>query len=135
MTIQSSVSSPAGSHSIAVARASSTPTPTQTALIKLIAGSVASALGTSSLSVSRSASAGTSIVTSATNFTGNVAFSVSGLPFGVNYTLSPATVAGSGSTSLVITAASTAKPGTYTVLVQTAAGGTVALSALTLIIS
>jgi hypothetical protein len=135
MTIQTSAPLSAGSHSIAVAAARSTPTPTQTAIIKLIAGSVASSLGSSSLDISRSASAGTSIVTTATNFTGNVAFSVSGLPFGVNYTLSPATVAGSGSTSLVITAASTAKPGTYTVLVQTAAGGTVAISALTLIIS
>jgi hypothetical protein len=110
-------------------------TATQNAMIKLLNGSVASSLGSASLSLSRLGSAATSIVTNAINYEGNVALSVSGLPFGVNYTLSPATIPGTGSSSLVIKAASTAKPGTYTIIVKTAAGGAVALSALTLTIS
>jgi hypothetical protein len=110
-------------------------TSVQTALIKLLAGSVASSLASASLNLSRLSSAATSIVTNAVNYEGNVALSVSGLPFGVNYTLTPATIPGTGSSSLVISAASTARPGTYTVIVKTAAGGAVALSALTLTIS
>ena len=107
----------------------------QAALIKLLTGSVASSLGAASLSLSRLGSAATSIITNAINYEGYVALSVSGLPFGVNYTLSPATIPGTGSSTLVISAASTAKPGTYTVIVKTAAGGAVAMSALTLTIS
>ena len=61
----------------------------QTALIKLLTGSVASSLGSASLNLSRLSSAATSIVTNAVNYEGNVALSVSGLPFGVNYTLTP----------------------------------------------
>ena len=110
-------------------------TPTQTAILKLLNGSVASSLSSASLNISRLGSAATSIVTNATNYEGHVALSVSGLPFGVNYTLTPATIPGTGSSSLVISAASTAKPGTYTVIVKTAAAGAVGISALTLTIS
>jgi hypothetical protein len=130
MTVSGISSIPAGGFSIEAPQIS-----VQTALIKLLSGSVASSLGSASLNLSRLSSAATSIVTSAVNFEGNVALSVSGLPLGVNYTLTPATIPGTGSSSLVISAASTARPGTYTVIVKTAAGGAVALSALTLTIS
>ena len=130
MTVSGISSLPVDGRSIAAPQ-----TPVQTALIKLINGSVASSLGSASLSLARLSSTATSIVTSAVNYEGHVALSVSGLPFGVNYTLTPATIPGTGSSSLVISAASTAKPGTYTVIVKTAAGGAVALSALTLTIS
>src|SRR6185437_5970473 len=59
-------------------------TATQNAIVKLLNGSVASSLGSASLSLSRLGSAATSIVTNAINYEGNVALSVSGLPFGVN---------------------------------------------------
>jgi len=94
------------------------PTPVQTALIKFLAGSVASSLGSVSLNLSRLSSAATSIVTNSVNYEGNVALSVSGLPFGVNYTLTPATIPGTGSPSFigsgglnVSLAASNAAPG------------------------
>jgi hypothetical protein len=130
MTVSGISSIPVGGLSIPVPQ-----TPLQTALIKLLNGSVASSLGSASLNLSRLSSAATSIITNAVNYEGHVALSVSGLPFGVNYTLTPATIPGTGSSSLVISAASTAKPGTYTVIVKTAAGGAVALRALTLTIS
>jgi hypothetical protein len=130
MTVSGISSIPVGGLSITAPR-----TPIETALIKLLNGSVASSLGSASLNLSRLSSTATSIVTNAVNYEGSVALSVSGLPFGVNYTLTPATIPGTGSSSLVISAASTAKPGTYTVIVKTAAGGAVALSALTLTIS
>jgi len=134
MTVSGISSIPAAGLSVAAPQAA-IETPVQAALIKLLTGSVASSLGAASLSLSRLGSAATSIITNAINYEGNVALSVSGLPFGVNYTLSPATIPGTGSSSLVISAASTAKPGTYTVIVKTAAGGAVAMSALTLTIS
>jgi hypothetical protein len=130
MTVSGTSSIPVGGLSIPAPQ-----TPVQTALIKLLNGTIASSLGSVSLNLSRLSSAATSIITNAVNYEGNVALSVSGLPFGVNYTLTPATIPGTGSSSLVIRAASTAKPGTYTVIVKTAAGGGVALSALTLTIS
>src|SRR2546430_10645921 len=110
-------------------------TPIQTALIKLINGSVVSSLGSASLNLARLSSTATSIITNAVNYEGNVALSVSGLPFGVNYTLTPATIPGTGSSSLVISAGSTAKPGTYTVIVKTPPGGAVPRSAPTPTIS
>ena len=110
-------------------------TATQAALINLAIGSVASMISVSNLSVSRSGSASASITTQAHNYTGNVALSVVGLPFGVSYTMSPATIAGSGTSSLTISVGASAKPGTYIVTVNTAAGGSIAVSALTLTIS
>jgi hypothetical protein len=108
MTVSGISSIPVGGLSITAPR-----TPIETALIKLLNGSVASSLGSASLNLSRLSSTATSIVTNAVNYEGSVALSVSGLPFGVNYTLTPATIPGTGSSSLVISAASTAKPGTY----------------------
>jgi len=134
MTVSGISSIPAAGLSVAAPQAP-IETPVQAALIKLLTGTVASSLGAASLSLSRLGSAATSIITNAINYEGNVALSVSGLPLGVNYTLSPETIPGTGSSSLVISAASTAKPGTYTVIVKTAAGGAVAMSALTLTIS
>ena len=64
-----------------------------------------------------------------------VVVSVSGLPFGVNYQMTPATLPGSGTSALIITAGSSAKPGTYAISVRTAAGGAATVNALMLTIN
>jgi hypothetical protein len=135
MTIHASESPSAGHDAVAVPAVSAAAEATQSSVLQLFQGTVISTLGASSLSIGRSSSGATSIATSAINFSGNVALSVSGLPFGVNYSLSPATIPGTGSSSLVIRASSSARPGTYVILVRTAAAGSAGFSSLTLTIS
>jgi hypothetical protein len=139
MTIQSGASLPAGNYSISVAgtpsaAVGSAAAAAQTATLKLLMGTISSTLGAANLNVARSASASTSIITTSNNYAGNVALSVSGLPFGVNYTMTPATLPGSGTSALIISAGQSARPGTYILTVRTAAGGSVAVSALMLTI-
>jgi uncharacterized membrane protein len=61
-------------------------------------------------------------------FSGSVSFSVSGLPAGVTAAFSPTTVTGSGSTTMTLTALSSAAAGSYPLTV-TAASGTLSHTA------
>jgi hypothetical protein len=141
MTIQTGMSLPATNYSIPVrattnALSNAASNQTSTSTIKLSSlGSVQTRISAASLNLARSGAASTTITATGINYSGNVALSVAGLPFGVNYTMIPATVPGSGASSLVITAGASAQPGTYMITVRTAAGGQVGLSSLELVIN
>lgn len=78
----------------------------------------------SSFTVNRGG-AGRTTITSVVSggFSGAIALSASGLPSGVAATFSPASIAGAGSATLVLTASSTAVTGAWTVTITGAGGG------------
>ena len=70
--------------------------------------------------------AGTSYTVSVTpsnGFTGNVSFSVSGLPSGATASFSPSSVAGSGSSTMTVNTSSSTPSGSYTLTVSATGGG------------
>ncbi len=140
LTIQSSAAIPVltvGSYPISIAGTSPlipVALPSQTAAMQLTIGSVQTSLSTAALTVARGASVSTVITDTATNFTGSASFSISGLPPGISYSFAPNSLAGSGSTALTLAAGPSTKPGSYTINVRTAAGGTTTQTALQLTI-
>ncbi len=84
---------------------------------------VTAATPTASVTPGFSTTAGYTIKGS-NGFTSAVAFSVSGLPTGVTGAFSPTSVSGSGNTTLTLTAATTATPGTYAIVVTGKSGTT-----------
>jgi hypothetical protein len=67
-------------------------------------------------------------VTPSNGFTGNVSFSVTGLPSGATASFSPSSVSGSGSSTLTVNTSSSIPTGTYTLTI-TATSGTLTHSA------
>jgi hypothetical protein len=110
---------------------------TSTAATRTIAVSDFSISATpSSLSVAPGGSAGyTATVAAGSGFTGDVAFSVAGLPAGTTANFSPASVTGSGPSALnVLTSAST-PAGTYSLSIRGTSGSVVHSVNVTLIVT
>jgi hypothetical protein len=68
-------------------------------------------------------------------FTGNITFTVMGLPAGAAATFSPALVTGSGSSTLTITTSSTVIPGTYPLTITGTSGSLTHSTPVTLIVN
>jgi pseudomonalisin len=117
----------AGSYSATITATSGT-TKQQITLPVTVEAAPTFSLGSSSSSVSIEVggAANTVTITATPNSTFNaaIAFTVTGLPVGVTGSFTPVTIAapGSGSTVLKLTAASTAKAGSYTVTVTGTSG-------------
>jgi endoglucanase len=88
----------------------------------------------SSLTVNRGASGTSSIAIARTSFPDQVTFSAAGLPSGVSASFSPASTTGN-STTLTLTASSTATLGAATVVVTGAAGSTTRTVSLALTVA
>ena len=65
----------------------------------------------------------------------SVALSLSGLPSGMTYTFSPATVSGAGTSTLTITAGITAPSGTYSLNIAGASGGATFSNPLSILVN
>jgi Alginate lyase len=65
----------------------------------------------------------------------SVALNLSGLPTGVTYSFSPATVVGAGTSTLTITAGGTARSGTYALTITGTAGSATYANPLTLLVN
>ena len=77
----------------------------------------------------------TAIAAAANGFSGTVAFTVSGLPAGATAAFSPASVTGSGTSTLTVTTASTTPTGTYPLTITGTSGSLVHTSAAMLVVS
>ena len=77
----------------------------------------------------------TATVTPVSGFTGTVAFTVTGLPAGAVGTFTPPSVAGSGSTSLLITTTGPTPSGTYPLVISGTSGSIRRTANVTLIVS
>ena len=74
-------------------------------------------------------------VTALNGFTGTVTFSASGLPAGASASFSPPSVAGSGSSTMTVTTASTTPAGTYNLTITGTSGTLVHSTTVTLIVN
>jgi hypothetical protein len=84
------------------------------------------------------AGAGTSYTATSTatgGFTGTVSFSVSGLPAGAAASFTPASVAGSGSSTLAVTTSTTTPAGTYTLTITGTSGTLVHSTTVNLVVN
>ncbi|HSB12433.1 MAG TPA: S8 family serine peptidase [Blastocatellia bacterium] len=74
-------------------------------------------------------------VTSSGGFTGTVTFSASGLPGGASASFTPASVAGSGSSTMNVTTDSTTPVGSYTLTITGTSGSLVHSASVTLVVA
>jgi uncharacterized membrane protein len=128
MMVQTASSLPAANYSIAISGTSGAAS--STVAIALSIGSIQVGVGSPALTVARGGRVSTPITVTATNFAGNVLFSMTGLPGGVDYTLAPMTMIGPGTNTLTIAPQASVTPGIYTVTLRTAAGGSVLFNPL-----
>jgi hypothetical protein len=77
----------------------------------------------------------TATVTPASGFTGTVDFSVMGLPSGATATFTPASVAGSGSTSMSVATTAATPPGSYPLVVRGTSGPITRTATVTLVVN
>lgn len=77
----------------------------------------------------------TATVTPINGFTGNVSFSVLGLPSGAGATFTPSSVSGSGSTALAVSTSASTPPGTYTLTINGTSGPITRSTNVTLVVS
>ena len=108
----------------------------ETAQVSLTVASVVTTLSATTLSIAPGTSTTNTVTTVATSYTGNVVLTVTGLPPGVSYALSPTTiVGGSGSSTLTVLASTNAQKGSYLVTVTSSAAGVAFTTLFTLTIT
>ncbi|HWZ46317.1 MAG TPA: hypothetical protein VNW97_22790 [Candidatus Saccharimonadales bacterium] len=77
----------------------------------------------------------TATVAGSGGFAGSVGFSISGLPAGANATFNPASVSGSGSSTVSVTTSSTTPSGTFTLTITGTSGSLVHSTTVTLVVN
>jgi len=77
----------------------------------------------------------TATVTPSGGFSGTVTFSASGLPAGAGASFNPASVAGSGSSTMTVTTSGATPPGSYTLTITGTSGSLVHSTTVTLVVA
>jgi regulation of enolase protein 1 (concanavalin A-like superfamily) len=147
----SSVAGP-GNSVLTVATASTTPTGTYTLTITGTSGSLShsttvtlvvqgppdfilSATPSSQTVTQGNGTTYTTTISALNGFIGTVNLSVSGLPTGATGSFNPASVAGSGNSTLTVATASTTTPGTYTLTIAATSGSLSHSATVTLVVN
>lgn len=124
LTVDTTATTPTGSYPLTLTATDSTGTPTQSAIVTLNVNAAQAADFTIGASpANRTIKRGNSgtynvTVTGSGGFTGNVAFTVSGLPANTTASFSPSSVNGTGSSTLTIFTTNPSTPkGTYTLTI------------------
>jgi uncharacterized membrane protein len=127
LTVNTATSTPPGIYTLTVKGTSGALT--YSTQIKLAVNAFLVAATPTSRAVSRGSSTTFSVsVTPSSGFTGNVSFSITGLPSGVTASFSPTSVARSGTTTLTVNTSSSTPTGTYYLTIK-ATSGTLTYSA------
>jgi subtilase family serine protease len=133
LTIAATSAAKTGTYSLTITAAGGGKTATTTLSVSIVAPTFTLTTGSTSVTVDTGSTAKVAIATTPENgFSSAVALSVSGLPTGVTAAFSPASVGGAaaGASTLTLTAASTAKNGSYTLTISATGGGVTVGAAL-----
>jgi uncharacterized membrane protein len=130
LTVTTSSSTPTGTYTLTITGSSFPLRHSATITLAVIAAPDFSLAATpSSTSVIQGSGASYTVTVSSINgFTGNVGFSLSGLPTGAGYSFSPSSIAGSGTSTLSVTTSGSTPAGTYSLTI-TGTSGTLVHSA------
>ncbi len=124
LTVATAATTPGGTYSLTVTGSGGGVTRTRALSLTVTVPSFTLTLGGTKVTVARGGSIAVRVATAASNgFNSRIALSVSGLPRGITASFAPATVAGGGSSTLTLKAASTVAVGTSTLTVTAAGGG------------
>src|SRR5262249_44154095 len=137
MTVSTSSSTPAGSYPLTITATSGSLTHTVAVTLVVTApGTFTLSVTPTSQTVSRGSTTQYAVTISAQGgFSGTVNLSLSGLPTRTSSSFNPASVVGSGSSTLTITANKPARVGTYTLTIKGTSGSLVQSATVTLIIN
>ena len=134
LTVNTSSSTPTGNYTLTIT-ATDGNTLTHTTPVKLVLADFSIAASATSQTASKNAPATYTVTVSALGpFTANVTFSVSGLPAHTSASLTPASLAGSGSSTPKISSNPAAPKGTYHLTVTATGGGLTHSANVTLIV-
>ncbi|MBZ5642597.1 MAG: choice-of-anchor D domain-containing protein [Acidobacteriia bacterium] len=136
MTVTTASSTPTGTYPLTIAGTSGDIVHTATSNLVVTSSPNFSLTATPALRsvIQGSGTTFTSTVGALGGFTGVVSFSVSGLPTGATGTFSPTTVTGSGSSTLTVTTLTTTPTGTYPLTVTGTSGSLVHTANTTLVV-
>jgi hypothetical protein len=140
LSVSTSSTTPAGTYTLTITGTSGalTHSATVTLLVNAAtAGDFTVAATPSSQTVTEggtSSTTYTATITAVNGFTGAVSLSVSGLPNGVTGSFNPTSVAGSGKSTLSVSASSQAKVGTYTLTIKGTSGSLTHSATVTLVV-
>jgi len=137
MTVSTSSSTPAGSYPLTITATSGSLTHTAAVTLVVTApGTFTVSVTPTSQTVSRGSSTQYAVTISAQGgFSGTVNLSLSGLPTRTSSSFNPASVVGTGSSTLKVTANKPALVGTYTLTIKGTSGSLVQSATVTLIIN
>ncbi len=139
LTVATASSTPAGSYTVTIMGTSGSLTHTASVNLMVTQQAVPNftvAVSPASQTVNSGSSASYSAtVTPLNGFNGNVTLSVTGLPMGATATFTPATVSGSGSSTLTVATSSSTPAGTSTLTVTGTSGTLVSSATATLTIN
>jgi uncharacterized membrane protein len=137
MSVTTSSTTPTGSYALTITGTSGTLT--HNTLVTLVVNpppNFALSASPASQSVVQGASTSYTVtVTPSGGFTGTVSFSPSGLPTGASATFNPASVAGSGSSTMSVTTSSTTPTGSYPLTITGTSGTLSHTASVTLIVT
>lgn len=136
LTVTTSASTPAGSYPITITGTSGALTHTASVTLVVTVPDFAISATPASQSTQAGGSASyTTTVTASGGFSGTVSLSASGLPSGASASFNPASVNGSGSSTLTVTTSSSTPAGTYTVTITGTSGSLTHSTTVTLVVN
>ena len=137
LTVTTSASTLTGSYTLSITGTSGSLTHSATAILVVSAAPTFSvAAAPSSQTVIQGASTTfTPTITALNGFSAAVTFSISGLPTGATGTFNPASVTGSGTSTLTIATAATTATGSYTLTITGTSGSLIKTSTVALVIT
>jgi polygalacturonase len=140
LSVSTSSTIPAGTYTLTITGTSGSLTHSTSVTLVVnaaVTGDFSIATTPSSQTVTEGGSSSTTYTTTVTavnGFTGTVGLSVSGLPNGVTGGFNPTSIAGSGSSTLSVSASSQGKVGTYTLTIKGASGSLIHSTTVTLVV-